>query len=64
MADKPVNVDGVRRLVNVSPEDMGDHDLRVALARLAAEYEADKSAEEAAQRARTVADALNRLEPL
>jgi hypothetical protein len=28
----PVNVDGIRRMVNVAPEEMSDADLRRALA--------------------------------
>lgn len=61
MADKPVNVDGVRRLLNISPAEMSDQDIRVALARLAAEYNADRTAREAAEGLRRFADAMNRL---
>ena len=37
MVDEPVNVDGIRRMLNVSPEEMSDADLRKALAVLAAD---------------------------
>ena len=62
--DGPVNVDGVRRPLNVSPEAMSDDDIRRALAALAADYDAEKSGHEAAECARRVADALGRLRRL
>jgi hypothetical protein len=64
MADKPVNVDGARRLLNVSPESMSDDDLRRALAVLACDFDPDGWPDEVAERARRFADALDRLESL
>lgn len=54
-------MDGVRRLSNVSPADMSDHDIRVALSRLAAEYDAERTAQEAAESVRRFAYAVNLL---
>jgi hypothetical protein len=59
---RPVNVDGVRRLLNVSPAEMSDADLRRALAVLAADYDCERPVAEVAERARRFADALARLE--
>jgi hypothetical protein len=64
MTDKPVSVDGVRRLLNVSPEAMSDYDLRRALAVLACDYDPDGGPDEVAESARRFADALDRLRPL
>jgi hypothetical protein len=65
MADRsPLNVDGLRRLLNVSPADMSDAEIRRALALLASDFEAHKNAEEAVQAALRVAKAIDRLEPL
>jgi hypothetical protein len=60
----PVNVDGIRRLLNISPEDMSDYDIRRALAILAADRDPTGWPEEVAVGARRFADALDRLEPL
>jgi hypothetical protein len=60
---RPVNVDGVRRLLNVSPADMSDADLRRALAVLAVDYDRARPVAEVAERARRFADALARLQP-
>lgn len=51
MGDRPVNVDDFRRLLNSSPEELGDDDLRRCLAVLAAEYY-EGSAEEAVESVR------------
>jgi hypothetical protein len=61
MASRPVNVDGVRRLLNVAPEDMSDADLRRALAVLACDKDPHGSLAEVAETARRVVDALNRI---
>jgi hypothetical protein len=60
VADRPVNVDGIRRMLNVSPEEMSDDDLRRALAVLAADYNPDGMPEDVAEEARRVAEAINR----
>jgi hypothetical protein len=60
-----MNVDGIRRrLLNVSPGDMSDYDIRRALALLAADYDPTGWPEDVAERARRFAAAMNRLEPL
>lgn len=58
---EPVNVDGVRRLMGVSHDEMTDHDIRVALARLSVDYSPSASAREAAERVRRVVAAIDRL---
>jgi hypothetical protein len=56
-----LNVDGARRLLNVSPEEMSDDALRLALVRLADDFSPpDMEPAEVAQRLRTFAEALNR----
>lgn len=59
---KPVNVDGVRRLLNVSPEDMSDYEIMRALVILACEHDAERTTQEMAEGVRRFADAMNRLE--
>jgi hypothetical protein len=56
-----LSVDGVRRLIGVSHDEMSDHDIRVALARLAVDKDPSVSAREAAQRVRRVVAAIDRL---
>jgi hypothetical protein len=60
MESGPINVDGLRRLLNVSPEEMSDADLRRALALYASDIDPDREPAEVVQRMRTFADALNR----
>jgi hypothetical protein len=60
MADQPVNVDRIRRMVNVSPEEMSDADLRRALAALAADYNPDGMPDDVAKGARRFAEAIDR----
>jgi hypothetical protein len=60
METKPVNVGGLRRLLNVSPDEMSDADIRRALAVLAADYNPEGMPEEVAAQARRFADAINR----
>jgi hypothetical protein len=58
--DRPLNVDGLRRLLNVSPEEMSDHEIRRALAILAADSNPDGTTDEVVAEARRFADAINR----
>ena len=62
MAD-PINVDGVRRLLNVSPESMSDDDIRRVLVRWACDLDADEPAVATAANVRVFAEAINRLVP-
>lgn len=57
-----MNVDGVRRLLNVSPAEMSDDDIRRALVRYACDVDPDESVEETAAAVRRFADAMNRLD--
>jgi hypothetical protein len=59
MSRGPVNVDGIRRLLSASPEDLSDTDLRRALAILAADYDPDGMPEDVAADARRFAEAIN-----
>jgi hypothetical protein len=58
-----VNVDGVRRLLNVSPSDMTDDEIRVALVRLADAANSSLPADGVAARVVRFAEAIERLEP-
>jgi hypothetical protein len=58
-----MNVDGVRRLLNVSPESMSDDDIRRVLVRWACDLDADEPAVATAANVRRFADAINRLVP-
>lgn len=60
MADKPVNVDDFRRLLNSSPEELSDDDLRRCLAVLAAEYH-EGSAVEAVETVRRLPGGMDAL---
>ena len=56
-----LNVDGVRRLLNASPQEMSDDDIRRTLVRWACELDADAPPQELAGSVRRFADAMNRL---
>ena len=58
MKPGPVNVDGIRRMLNASPEEMSDEEIRRALAVLAADYNPDGAPEEVAGEARRFAEAI------
>jgi hypothetical protein len=62
--DGPVNVDGIRRMLNVSREEMSDHDIRRALAILAADYNPEGMPEDVAKGARRFAEAIDRARPI
>jgi hypothetical protein len=57
---EPVNVDGVRRIINVSPEEMSDDKIRLALVRLEVAAEEALSAQEHEEHIRRFAAALER----
>lgn len=58
---QPVNVDGVRRLINASPEELSDDDIRAALVRLSCAYDAASSAGDQAEGVRRFAAAMDRV---
>jgi hypothetical protein len=60
--ERRVNVDGVRRLLNGSPADMSDDDIRLALVRMAGAADAALTVEDVAGRVRRFAVAMGRLE--
>ena len=60
MAAKTLNVDGVRRLLNVSPEAMSDDDIRRMLVHWSCERDPNESPAEAAEGLRRFAEAMNR----
>jgi hypothetical protein len=53
MADQPVNANGIRRWLNVSPAEMTDADLRRCLAVLACDFDPTGWPEKVAERARS-----------
>jgi hypothetical protein len=59
MAVVSVNVDGVRRLLNVSPEVCPDDAIRLALVRVVASADEEATPEELAKRVRHIAAALD-----
>jgi hypothetical protein len=63
MRDTSLNVAGVRRLLNVSPAEMSDADIRRILVRWACELDGDEPPQETAANVRRFADAMNRLVP-
>lgn len=58
---EPVNVAGVRRLINASPAQLSDEDIRLALVRLSCAADEAASADEQAERIRRFAAAMDRV---
>ncbi|HEV3485740.1 MAG TPA: hypothetical protein VG106_10055 [Vicinamibacterales bacterium] len=52
------------RLINVSPEEMSDDDIRLALVRLSLDVDELRSDDEHAERVRRLAAAMNRWRPV
>jgi hypothetical protein len=60
MTGKPISVDDIRRLFNLSPEDVTDADLRRALAFLTNDIDAKGMPEDVAESIRRLAHAIDR----